>query len=92
MRLEKNRKLKKGMEIKLANTNIRGPSSVDKAAYIMSNLSTPAPSFTGWAKVLAGQAFKGVKDNVDYYRGGGIIDSLLTSGVKGSPWQVDIKS
>ena len=69
----------------------RGPSSVDKAAYIMSNLLTPAPSFASLAKVLAGQAFKGVKDNVDYYRGSGIIDSLLTSGVKGSPWQVDIK-
>ena len=69
----------------------RGPSSVDKAAYIMSNLLTPAPSYAGLAKVLAGQAFKGVKDNVYYYRGSGIIDSLLTSGVKGSPWQVDIK-
>ena len=68
-----------------------GPSSVDKATYIVSNLLTPAPSFAGLAKVLAGQAFKGVKDNVDYYGGSGIIDSLLTSGVKGSPWQVDIK-
>ena len=52
---------------------------------------TPAPSLAGLAKVLAGQAFKGVKDNVDYYRGSGIIDSLLTSRVNGSPWQVDIK-
>ena len=69
----------------------RGPSSAENAAYIMSNLLTPAPSFAGLAKVLAGQAFKGVKDNVDYYRGSGIIDSLLTSGVKGSSWQVDIK-
>ena len=24
-------------------------------------------------------------------RGQGLIDSLLTSGVQGSPWQVDIK-
>ena len=62
----------------------RGPSSVYKAAYIMSNLLTPAPSFAGLAKVLPGQAFKGVKDNVDHYRGSRIIDSLLTSGVKGS--------
>ena len=57
----------------------------------MSNLLTPAPSFAGLAKVLAGQALKGVKDNVDYYRGNEIIDSLLTSGVKDSPRQVDIK-
>ena len=49
----------------------RGHSSVDKAAYIMSNLLTPAPSFAGLAKVLAGQTLEG-----------GIIDSLLTSGVK----------
>ena len=69
----------------------RGPSAVDKAAYVMSNFLTPAPSFDGLAKILASQTFKGVKDNVDYYRGGNIIDSLLTSGVKGSPWQVDIK-
>ena len=69
----------------------RGLSSVDKAAYSMSNFLTPAPSFAGLAKVLAGQAFRGVKDNVDYYRGSGIIDSPLTSRVKGSPWHVDIK-
>ena len=69
----------------------RGPSAVDKAAYFMSNFLTPAPSFAGLATVLAGQAYKGVSDNINYYRGSGIIDSLLTSGVKGSPWQVDIK-
>ena len=69
----------------------RGPSSVDKAAYIMSNLLTPTPSFAGLAKVVAGQAFKGVKDNFNYYRGNGITDSLLTSRVKGSPLQVDKK-
>ena len=50
-----------------------------------------APSFPGLAKVLAGEACKGVKDNINYYRYKGIIDSLLTSGVKGSPWQEDIK-
>ena len=52
---------------------------------------TPAPRFAGLAKVLAGQPFKGVQDNINYYRASGIIDSLMTSGVKGSPWQVDIK-
>ena len=50
----------------------RGPTAVDKAAYIMSNFLTPAPGFATAAKVLAGQAFKGVKDNVDYYRGSGV--------------------
>ena len=38
----------------------------------MSNFLTPAPGFATAAKVLAGQAFKGVKDNVDYYRGSGV--------------------
>ena len=49
-----------------ALANRRGPSAVDKAAYIMSNFVTPAPSFAALCKVLAGQAFKGVKDNVDF--------------------------
>ena len=48
----------------------RGPTAVDKAAYIMSNFVTPAPSFTGLARILTGQTFKGIKDNVDYYKGG----------------------
>ena len=43
----------------------KGPSAVDKAAYIMSNFATPAPSFAAMARLLTGQAFKGVKDNVD---------------------------
>ena len=50
----------------------RGPSAVDKAAYIMSSFLTPTPGFATAAKVLAGQTFKGVKDNIDYYRGGDI--------------------
>ena len=50
----------------------RGPTAVDKAAYIMSNLVTPAPSFAGLARILAGQAFKGIKDNVNYYKGGAV--------------------
>ena len=50
-----------------------GPSSVDKAAYVMSNFVTPAPSFASLGRVLAGQAHKGVKDNVDYYRGNGTM-------------------
>ena len=38
----------------------------------MSNFVTPAPSFAALGRILAGQAFKGVKDNIDYYRGGAI--------------------
>jgi len=38
----------------------------------MSNFVTPAPSFAALGRILAGQAFKGVKDNVDYYKGSGI--------------------
>ena len=44
------------------------PSGVDKAAYILSNFVTPAPSFAALGKILAGQAVKGVTDNIDYYR------------------------
>ena len=49
----------------------RDPSTVDKIAYVASNFVTPAPSFSAAARILAGQANKGVKDNVDYYRGSG---------------------
>lgn len=52
----------------------KGPCAVEKAAYIMSNFVTPAPSFTALGKVLAGQAFKGIKDNVDYYKKGKGVD------------------
>ena len=48
----------------------KGPSTTDKIAYVASNFVTPAPSFRAFGRVLAGQAFKGVKDNVDYYRKG----------------------
>ncbi|KAL9979656.1 hypothetical protein ACROYT_G017349 [Oculina patagonica] len=52
----------------------KGPSTTDKIAYMASNFVTPAPSFGAMARLLAGQAFKGVKDNVDYYRKGNGID------------------
>ena len=53
----------------------KGPSDVDKAAYIASMfLSGPAPGFGTAAKMLAGQAFKGVKDNVDHYKRGSGVD------------------
>ena len=52
----------------------RGPSTTDKIAYVASNFVTPPPSFGALGRVLAGQAFKGVKDNVDYYRKGKGLD------------------
>ena len=39
-------------------------------------------------KVRPNKRYKTDRKDLD---GSGIIDSLLTSGVKGSPWQVDIK-
>ncbi|KAL9967138.1 hypothetical protein ACROYT_G025310 [Oculina patagonica] len=48
----------------------KGPSTVDKIAYVASNFITPSPSFALMARLLAGQALKGVKDNVDYYKKG----------------------
>ena len=58
----------------------KGPSDVDKAAYIMSNFVTPEPRFAALGRVLAGQAFKVVKDNVDYYRA-----PIKSFGVGGKP-------
>ena len=52
----------------------KGPSTTDKIAYMASNFVTPAPSFGAFGRVLAGQAFKGVKDNVDYFRRGKGVD------------------
>ena len=49
----------------------RGPSTVDKIAYVASNFVTPAPSFAAAAKILGSQALKGVTDNVNYFRRGG---------------------
>ena len=37
----------------------KGPSTVDKIAYATSNIVTPTASFSGLARLLAGQAFKG---------------------------------
>ena len=52
----------------------RGPSTTDKIAYMASNFVTPAPSFAALGRVLAGQAFKGIKDNVNHYKEGTGID------------------
>ena len=60
----------------------RGPSTVDKIAYVASNFVTPAPSFTAAAKILGSQALKGVTDNVNYFRRGG---GALPRGPKFKP-------
>ncbi|KAL9957015.1 hypothetical protein ACROYT_G038593 [Oculina patagonica] len=57
-----------------ALTRRKGPSTVDKIAYVASNFVTPSPSFASMARLLAGQALKGVKDNVDYYKKGKGLD------------------
>ena len=57
-----------------ALTRRRGPSTTDKIAYMASHFVTPAPSFGALGRVLAGQAFKGIKDNVNYFRRGKGLD------------------
>lgn len=48
---------------------VRKPRLVDKIAEGASMfLSGPAPSFAGLGSKLAGQALKGVTDNVKYYK------------------------
>ena len=53
----------------------------------------PTASWTGAFKLLGSQGLKGITDNVKRYKGSGagILDKTLTSGVFGSPWQVDYK-
>ena len=58
----------------------KSPSTTDKIAYMASNFVTPAPSFAALGRVLAGQAFKGVKGNVDYFRRGKGVDMRMYAG------------
>ena len=58
----------------------RGPSTVDKIAYVASNFVTPAPSFAAAAKILGSQALKGVTDNVKYFRQGTGHDMRIYAG------------
>ena len=58
----------------------RGPSTVDKIAYVASNFVTPAPSFAAAAKILGSQALKGVTDNVNYFRQGSGHDMRIYAG------------
>ena len=48
----------------------KGPSAVDKAAWVMSNFVPPAPSFGALGKILASQGLKGITDNIDHYKRG----------------------
>ena len=52
----------------------------------MSNFVTPAPSFAALGKGLAGQAFKGVKDNIDMYRQGRGLDIHKAIGKPQKGW------
>ena len=47
----------------------RSPSAVDKAAWVMSNFVTPAPSFAALGKILASQGLKGITDSIEHYKG-----------------------
>ena len=57
----------------------RGPSTTDKIAYVGSMFVNPTASWGALGRVLASQAYKGVKDNYDHYKSG-----------KGSPWVVKV--
>ena len=65
----------------------RKPRTVDKIAEGLSMfLSGPSPSFAGVGLKLAGQAAKGIKDNVQRYRrqrGRGIIGTLASAAKLG---------
>ena len=41
----------------------RGPSTVDKVGWVLSNFVTPAPTFGKLFQALGGQAMKGIMDN-----------------------------
>ena len=41
----------------------RGPSTVDKVGWVLSNFVTPAPTFGKMFQALGGQAMKGIMDN-----------------------------
>ncbi|MCV6629839.1 MAG: hypothetical protein OIF50_08265, partial [Flavobacteriaceae bacterium] len=64
----------------------------DKIVYASSMFVNPTASWGALGRLLASQAYKGVKDNYDHYKSGAsILDKGLKSGIFGSPWQVDYK-
>ena len=48
----------------------KGPNTTDKIAYIGSMVVNPTASWGALGRVLASQAYKGVKDNYGYYKSG----------------------
>ena len=52
----------------------KGPSVTDKIAYVGSMVVNPTASWGALGRVLASQAYKGVKDNYDYYKSGRGVD------------------
>ena len=52
----------------------KGPSTTDKIAYVGSMFVNPTASWGALGRVLASQAYKGVKDNYDHYKSGKGLD------------------
>ena len=52
----------------------KGPNITDKIAYVGSMVVNPTASWGALGRVLASQAYKGVKDNYDYYKSGKGVD------------------
>ena len=52
----------------------KGPNITDKIAYVGSMVVNPTASWGALGRVLASQAYKGIKDNYDYYKSGKGVD------------------
>ena len=52
----------------------KGPNITDKIAYIGSMFVNPTASWGALSRVLASQAYKGIKDNVNHYKSGKGLD------------------
>ena len=78
-RLEKNRKLKKGMEIKLAKTNIRKQVSGNLLTSILSlgRAFVPSLAKTNGLSALAGAASEGASQIVKKISGKGQVGGFL---------------
>ena len=63
----------------------KGPSVTDKIAYVGSMVVNPTASWGALGRVLASQAYKGVKDNYDYYKSGKGVDIHKAIGMLPKP-------
>ena len=61
------------------------PSVTDKIAYVGSMVVNPTASWGALGRVLASQAYKGVKDNYDYYKSGKGVDIHKAIGMLPKP-------